>query len=651
MTPLENDGGKPSTLKRATLPAFVKPQLATLVDSVPRGHQWLHELKFDGYRMLCRIDDGRAVLLTREAQDWTARFKRIAQAASMLTTGAALLDGEVVAFDEQGRTDFQLLQNSISNPADENLAYFAFDLLYCDGKDWTATPLLARKQRLEELLKSKGRSEPPGYIRFSEHWIGQGDVLFAKACDMGLEGIVSKRADQPYHPGRSRNWLKIKCHHNQEFVIGGFTDPAGSRTGLGALLLGTYGDDQRLRYAGRVGTGFTSETLTELRARLDGLVQPESPFVDGPTGRQAKGLHWVKPELVGEVEFTGWTRDGVLRHPSFKGLREDKRPRQIRREEARSTVDMIRRKKNSKKNSEDAANGTEGIEIAGVKLTHPDRVLYPDQGITKRDLALYYEKVAEWILPHVEGRPLTLVRCPEGHDKQCFYQRHMRGPHDPAIIPIKVRERGSMVSYVSVDSLAGLIALVQLGVLELHAWGSRRGKINCPDRLIFDLDPDPAAPWKLLRDAARRLRWRLADVGLGSFVKTTGGKGLHVVVPIVPKENWNFAKEFAKTVAQSLVEEAPHQYIATMSKAKRKGKIFIDYLRNARTASAICSYSPRALSGAPVSVPLRWEEINDDPRSKFTIVNVPARISQIQDPWKGYEAARAPISRKMLKNL
>lgn len=650
VTSAKDDGANPG-IKASSLPGFVKPQLATLVDSIPHGNQWLHEIKFDGYRMLCRIDRGRAALVTREAQDWTRRFMWIAETAGTLVAGQALLDGEVVAFDEEGRTDFQLLQNSMRNSVAENLVYFAFDLLYIDGQDWREATLAARKKRLEELLKSKGGGEPHGPIRYSEHWIGQGEALFAKACDMGLEGIVSKRVDRPYRSGRSRDWLKVKCHQNQEFVIGGFTEPAGSRAGLGALLLGIYGDDQRLRYAGRVGTGFTSKTLTELRARFDGLVQRSSPFIDPPTGRQARGVHWVKPELVGEVEFTGWTRDGVLRHPSFKGLREDKPPQQIRREEARSTANMVGRKKTS----EDTANGEENsagnAEVAGVKLTHPDRILYPDQGITKRELALYYTKIADWMLPHVESRPLTLVRCPEGHKKQCFYQRHLRGSHDPAIVPIKVRERGSIVSYVSVESLAGLVALVQMGALELHAWGSRKENIEKPDRLIFDLDPDPAVPWKLLRDAARRLRWRLGDLGLGAFVKTTGGKGLHVVVPVVPNHDWDFAKEFSRAVAQSLVEEAPDQYIATMSKARRKGKVFIDYLRNARTASAICAYSPRARSGAPVSVPLRWEEINDDPRQKFTIANVPARLGQIQDPWKDYEAARATISRKMLKDL
>jgi bifunctional non-homologous end joining protein LigD len=638
--------------KMGKLPRFVPPQLATLVDSVPQGDGWLHEIKFDGYRILCRIDGGRVSLLTREAQDWTHRFETIAAAAAELPAKEAVLDGEVVALEEDGTTNFQLLQNSLNQKARANLVYFVFDLLHLDGQDLTSSTLLARKERLEKLLTSEP-SDKSAAIRYSEHWIGQGDALLRKSCEMGLEGIIAKKLNRPYRPGRSRDWLKIKCLHSQEFVLGGFSDPAGSRAGLGALLLGFYNEDgKELQYAGRVGTGFNAATLRELRARLDKLTQHSSPFVNPPVGREAKGVHWVKPELVGEVAFTGWTRDGLLRHPSFKGLREDKPPQQIRRE--KPVAISKRASSGSDGNSQGTSNSNSSNDdsVGGIKLTHPDRVLYPKQGITKRDLAHYYEAIADRIIPHLESRPLTLLRCPEGHEKQCFYQRHTRESLDPAIHPIPIKERGKNVNYVSIDSLPGLIALVQMGVLELHTWGSRKEQIDQPDRLVFDLDPDPAVSWKALKEAAQTLRWKLSDLGLSAFLKTTGGKGLHVVVPVTPRQNWNFVKDFCKSVAQSVVRSAPDEYTATMSKAKRKGKIFIDYLRNARTASAVCAYSTRARSGAPVSVPLNWNELTKDLRSAFTIANVPQRLArQRKDPWEDYESARAPISREMMKRL
>jgi bifunctional non-homologous end joining protein LigD len=626
--------------KKSKMPAFYQPQLATLVDRVPPGDDWLHEIKFDGYRIICRVDNGRASLFTREAHDWTERFSVIADAAKALPVRQAVFDGEIVALKDDGTSDFQLLQNSLREKTPVNLSYFVFDLLFLDGRDLTASPLLARKELLEKIFKDKQKSSSD-LMRFSEHWIGEGQALYQKACDSGLEGIISKRIDQPYRPTRSRDWLKIKCVHNQEFVIGGFTEPAGSRSGLGALLLGVYDDNESLHYAGRVGTGFTQQTLTELRARLDKLEQGSSPFVAPPPTRRLKDVRWVKPALVGEVAFTQWTQDNVLRHPSFRGLREDKSATEVRRENIAPTSKVI------------SSNGNPSeTKIAGIELTHPDRVLYPEQGITKIELARYYEEIADWILPHIERRPLTLVRCPEGHKQQCFYQRHAQGSIDPAIHPVKVKEKGSVVPYLAIDSLAGLIALVQMGVLEIHTWGARSEHVDQPDQIIFDLDPDPAVSWTTVKQAALTLRKRLTGLGLAAFLKTTGGKGLHIVVPIVPKHDWSFIKEFTKAVAQSVVRENPDRFIATMSKAKRKGKIFIDYLRNAKTATAVCAYSTRARSGASVSTPLRWEELKDDVRAEFTIRSVPKRLARLRkDPWDGFEAARASITNKMLKQL
>jgi bifunctional non-homologous end joining protein LigD len=382
--------------------------------------------------------------------------------------------------------------------------------------------------------------------------------------------------------------------------------------------------------------------LVDIRARLNKLLQNSSPFMDPPSGRHTKGVHWVKPDLVGEVTFTEWTRDNLLRHPSFKGLRKDKPAGQIRREKPASTPIVM---SPNSRNSSDS-------EIAGIKLTNPDRILYPDQGITKLELAHYYENIADWIMPHIEGRPLTLLRCPEGHKKQCFYQRHANPSLEPFIRSIQVRENKSEAAYLYIDSLPGLIALAQMGVLELHTWGARRERIEQPDQLIFDLDPDPTVSWNTLKAAALMLRARISDLGLPAFLKTTGGKGLHVVVPIAPKQDWSFAKQFARLMAQSIVREYPARYTATMSKTKRKGKIFIDYLRNSKTATTVCAYSTRARSSAPVSLPLRWKDLKKDVRGEFTVKNVPTRLIQLRiDPWGTFEAARTGITARMLKQL
>jgi bifunctional non-homologous end joining protein LigD len=627
--------------RKSKLPAFVRPQLATLVDSVPQGDEWLHEIKFDGYRILCRIDNKRAKFLTREAQDWTGRFDALVGAAQGLPVHQALLDGEVVALEENGTTNFQLLQNSLKQNNTATLVYFVFDLLYLNGWDLTRSPLRDRKKILAQILKPRRASKATGSLRYSEHWMGQGQELYEENCRKGLEGIISKKADQPYRSGRSRDWLKVKCSKSQEFVIGGFTEPAGSRSGLGALLVGVHDEQGNLLYAGRVGTGFTQQSLKELRSRLDSLERDSPPFIKPPKGADARGVHWVEPKLVGAVAFAEWTTDNLLRHPSFQGLREDK------------PVAEITREKVSHHKNPSTSSPQRNVEIAGIKLTHPDRVLFPDQGITKLELAHYYEQVADWMIPHVKERPLTLVRCPEGHKKQCFYQRHVTDSIGDPIRSIRVKEGRSIVSYVSVDSTLGLIALVQMGVLEIHTWGSRQDHLEQPDRLTFDLDPDSALPWKRVREAAQALRKRLSGLGFDVFVKTTGGKGLHVVVPITPNQDWDSAKAFARKVAEDLTAEAPELYIATMSKAKRKGKIFIDYLRNARSATAISAYSTRAHAGAPVSVPLHWDELTADVREEhFNIRNVPQRLARLRsDPWDGYEAARRPLTDRLIKTV
>jgi len=623
--------------RKTALPAFVPPQLATLVDAVSQGEPWLYEIKFDGYRMLCRVTNRQVAFLTREGHDWTRQFSFLIEPVTALPVREALFDGEIVALREDGSSDFQLLQNSLKGDRQATIVYFVFDLLYLDGDNLMNTPLLSRKETLAKLFKPNHDS----LIRYSEHWF-DGNQLYEEACRRSLEGIISKRSDLPYRSGRSRDWLKVKCLMSQEFVICGYTDPARSRKGLGALLLGVYDDAGELRYAGRVGTGFTIQTLNELESRLSKICQTATPLNEPLTGASAKGVHWVKPQLVAQVAFTGWTADGLLRHPSFQGLREDKPAKQIRRESVLPTAKVPRPGASSTATVRSSAHND---QVGGVTLTHPDRVLYPEQGITKRELAEYYEKIADWILPHVSGRPLTLVRCPEGHRKQCFYQRNVEDDVPTGIRRIHIRARKTMKNCPIIDSLAGLIALVQMGVLEIHTWGAREENIERPDRLTFDLDPDPSLPWKSLHGAASEVSDRLSVLGLSGFVKTTGGKGLHVVIPITPKHNWNQVKTFAKAFAESMAHDSPDLYVATMSKSKRKGKIFLDYLRNSRTATAVCAFSTRARAGAPVSVPLGWNELTADLRSDhFNLRNVPERLASLRkDPWYDFEAARRPL--------
>jgi bifunctional non-homologous end joining protein LigD len=617
---------------------WIEPQLATLVTAVPAGSQWLHELKFDGYRLLCRIDHGRVSLLTRHAQDWTERFAAVVQAAKQLPASQALLDGEVVALEDDGTHSFQRLQNSLSGGDPSRLIYYVFDLVHLDGRDLGALPLIERKDLLKKLFSRGARKNAKAILRYSEHWIDQGEELFAKACAAGLEGILAKRGDDPYRSGRTRSWLKIKCAKSQEFVIAGFTDPAGARVGFGALLLGVHDESGALRYAGKVGTGFDDRALRDLHARLKALEQKAQPFA-GVKRADFRKARWVEPRLVCEVGFAGWTTDGLLRHASFKGLREDKAPGEVSREVPAANPP--------------ARGGADGDgQVAGVKLTHPERVLYPEQGITKRELALYYERVGAAMLPHLEGRPLTVVRCPEGRAGQCFYQRHAREGITEPIRSIAVRERGKTARYLSIDSLPGLIALAQMGILEIHTWGSRAPRIERPDRLTFDLDPGPGVGWKEIAQAALRLRARLEEFELGAFAKTTGGKGLHVVAPIAPEQSWEVVKNFSRALAESVVGEAPGSYTATASKAKRRGKIFIDYLRNSRTATAVCAYSTRARPGAPVSLPVEWQELEKDPRASFTIRTVPERLEKRPgDPWRDYEDARRALTTKLIRRL
>jgi bifunctional non-homologous end joining protein LigD len=650
-----------SGARAAPLPQFVPPQLATLVKRPPAGDAWLHEMKFDGYRILARLHEGRVTLMSRNGREWTEQFPSVVDSVRGLSARAALLDGEVAVVTPDGRTSFQALQNYMNGSHRDALVYMLFDLLHLDGQDLTGARLADRKAALARLLGPRG--EEPGVLRYSDHVVGSGAEFFAEACRLGLEGVVSKRRDAPYRSTRGADWVKTKCVKRQEVVIGGYTDPEGSRLGIGALLAGVY-DDGRLVYVGKVGTGFTARTLQMLHERLKPLERPTCAFATRPTG--VGRPHWVEPRLVAEVAFGEWTADGRMRHPSFQGLREDKPADQVVRERpvaatgaaspaepAESAAAPASRGRRARRPASSAGSRPSRTEkggagdpvVAGVRLTHADRVLYPAQGTTKLDLARFYESIAEWILPHLVDRPTTLVRCPEGAHRPCFYQKHTGYWAPDTLRRVAIEEKKKTGEYLVVDDLPGLIGLVQIGILEIHTWNAKVARLETPDRLVFDLDPAPDVPFARVMDAARRVRAALRADGREGFVKTTGGKGLHVVTPLVPGASWAECAAYAEALAVRLAGEAPEAFVATMSKARRKGRIYIDWLRNVRGATSIASFSTRARAGAPVSVPLRWDELTADLRpDAFTVESVPRRLrARRADPWAGYEEARRPL--------
>jgi bifunctional non-homologous end joining protein LigD len=635
-----------------------------LVSEPPDGDEWLHEIKFDGYRMLCYISDGKARFVSRNDKDWTAKFKNLAMEIAGLPLTSAVIDGEVMLLDKEGRSSFQLLQNAFKASAPAPFLFYAFDLLFLNGYDVTAASLEERKSLLQQIIPADQNSS----VKYSDHMIGHGPRFFAEAARLKLEGIISKRAGRAYMPGRGYDWLKAKCSLREEFVIGGFTKPSGSRKHFGALLLGYYDKAHDFIYAGRVGTGFDDRTLAALRTKFDELIQESSPFknLSGRTG-QARGVTWIKPALVAQVEFSNWTDERQLRHPSFQGLREDKAAKTVVRNdplpaEAIESADNASRvpnqkgskARNSRRHTASGAGiGNHESVVAGVTLSHPDKLLYPEDGYTKRDLAYYYERVGGWILPQIENRLLSLVRCPDGSGKKCFFQKHPGQGTSDLLQRTEVPEKEKIEEYLSVNDLAGLISLVQIGVLEIHVWGSKADQLEKPDRLIFDLDPDPSVPWANVIVAAKEVRLLLQELDLESFIKTTGGKELHIVVPIQRRTSWDDAKAFCLAVANFLVAAAPDRYIAKMSKAARKNKIFVDYLRNDRGSTAIAPYSTRNRPGATVSVPITWQELNDKLRSDyFNIENLPARLTRLKkDPWAGIGSVRQYIKASMLKKL
>lgn len=625
----------------AAFPREFKFQLATLVHTVPDGERWLHEVKYDGYRLLLLRERDRVEVMTRGGQRWTARFASLVTALQSLPPVDVAIDGEAVVLEQNGISDFQALQNALSEGKDDAIVFYAFDLLYCAGHDLRHAPLLARKLVLQQLLQGADSR-----LRYSEHIAGDGGEVFRQACTNRLEGVVSKLSDAAYRGGRTRAWVKLKCVQQQEFVIAGYSAPQGSREGFGALALGYYERPGRLKYAGRVGTGFTAASLRALTRKFAPLRRGQAPFATPVPASEARHVQWLAPTLVAEVQFTGWTRDGHLRHPVFHGLREDKSASAVRREAPRAAP-ASRRKARVGRDEESAA------VFAGVTLSHPDKVLYPGVDFTKRDLARYYLSVAERMLPHIAGRPLSLVRCPQGHQQECFFQKHFRGDLPAGLRTVMIEEKGVKKPYAVVSDISGIIALVQIGVLEIHAWGAHGDQVDRPDLLVFDLDPAPDAQWEDVLRGALLLRIRLGEYDLDSFVRTSGGKGVHVVVPIARRVSWDQAKAFTRAIAEQLATEHPDRYIAVMSKAKRGGKVFIDYLRNGRSATSIATYSTRARMHAPVAVPLTWEELPALRRAdQYTVANVDDRLKLLKhDPWREMADLRQALTRKTLATV
>jgi bifunctional non-homologous end joining protein LigD len=616
------------------LPHFVEPQLTRLVEQPPSGAGWVHEVKFDGYRIQLRVEGGKARLLTRKGLDWTGKFAAIAKAAAGLPD--CILDGEICALDHDGAPDFAALQAALSDGRSEDLIYFVFDMMFAKGEDLRPLPLSARKARLAELLRT---ADP--HLRFVEHFASDGETVLQSACRMKLEGIVSKRLDAPYTAGRGDNWTKSKCRAGHEVVIGGWSTTSGK---FRSLLVGVHHGDH-LIYVGRVGTGYSASKLKQLMPRLKEMAAKDTPFTGRNAPRHERGVHWLKPKLVAEIAFAGWTGDGMVRQAAFKGLRADKPAKEVEAE-----MPKLKKKLAEPKAKKDKLlpNGESESVVMKVPITHPDKALWPDAGddepVTKLDLARYFEAVGGWMLPHIKGRPCSLVRAPDGITaKERFFQRHA-GPGQSNLFT-QVKVSGDRNPYLQIDRVEALIAMAQAGGLELHPWNCAPGKPDVPGRFVFDLDPSPGLNFDDVVAAAKELKARLEELGLMPFVKTTGGKGLHVVTPFDAGKSigWPQAKSIARVICARMAADSPDKYLLNMSKAKRTGKIFLDYLRNDRMATAVAPLSPRAREGATVSMPLEWSAVKKGLDSKrFTVRTAPALIAKSK-AWKDYARAEKPL--------
>ncbi|WP_019098229.1 DNA ligase D [Pseudomonas putida] len=629
--------GKATTVrhKRKTdpkaLPDALQPQLATLVASPPSG-DWRYEVKFDGYRILARIDGDDIRLFTRNGHDWSAKMPRQVEALKALGLDSAWLDGEMVVVDDNGVADFQALQNAFDTEHDERITYYLFDLPWLGGEDLRALPLQQRRATLARLLEGHASQ----VIRYSADFKEPVASLLDSACRLELEGLIGKRADSPYVGRRSSDWVKLKCKQRQEFVIVGYTDPKGNRSGFGALLLALHDHGSGpLRYAGKVGTGFSAATLDSIHARLKPLQTDKSPLPKPPTGAEARGVHWLKPQLLAEVAYAQMTREGIVRHSVFHGLRDDKPATAIDLERAMPTKRAVQ---------------TEPENLGTLRLTHPDRVVDATTGATKREVAQYYAQVADWLLPQLKDRPVALVRAPDGLDGELFFQKNAGQLNIPNVLSYNKAQAGQAAMVLNrADSLMGA---VQMNTLELHTWNATTKDFDKPDRFVLDLDPDPALPWKAMLEATQLTLTLLDELGLKVFLKTSGGKGMHLVVPLTRRAGWDEVKDFSHALVNHMAGLFPDRLSAVSGPKNRVGRIFIDYLRNGKGATTAAAYSLRAREGLPVSVPIWREELNQlKGANQWNIGNLHTRLSQVEDPWAEMGKTRQSITLRMRKQL